>query len=407
MPRDGLLASLPRLAAPAGAPRNGRAMLTYDPTLAWTALLLLAFGLVMVYSASIATAEASAYTGYRPWYFLARHALFVGAGLAAGVVAFQIPVRVWRTLAPYLFIFGAVLLCAVLVPGVGRAINGSKRWLSLGIVNLQPSEFMKLFVVLYASSYAVRRAAFLHAEQPLKQTLLRGFLPLLAVMVAIGALLLHEPDFGACVVIVAIAFSILFLGGLDWRLLLGLSVLLPITLWVLIQIAPYRLQRFTGFLDPWADAYGKGYQLSHSLIAFGRGEWFGVGLGASVEKLLYLPEAHTDFLLAVIAEELGFVGVVAVIALFAWLLLRAYAIGRQAARLERPFAALTAHGIGAWLGAQAFINMGVNMGVLPTKGLTLPLLSFGGSGIVANCIAIAILLRVDYENRRLLRGFAV
>jgi cell division protein FtsW len=266
---------------------------------------------------------------------------------------------------------------------------------------------MKLFVVLYASSYAVRRADFLHAEQPLKQTLLRGFLPLLAVMVAIGALLLQEPDFGACVVIVAIAFGILFLGALDWRLLLGLSVLLPITLWVLIQIAPYRLQRFTGFLDPWADAYGKGYQLSHSLIAFGRGEWFGVGLGASVEKLLYLPEAHTDFLLAVIAEELGFVGVLAVITMFVWLLLRAYAIGRQAARLERPFAALTAHGIGIWLGVQAFINIGVNMGVLPTKGLTLPLLSFGGSGIVANCLAIAILLRVDYENRRLLRGFAV
>jgi cell division protein FtsW len=266
---------------------------------------------------------------------------------------------------------------------------------------------MKLFVVLYTSSYAVRRAAFLHAEQPLKQTLLRGFLPLLAVMIGIGALLLHEPDFGACVVIVAIAFGILFLGGLDGRLLMGLGVLLPIALWVLIRIAPYRLQRFTGFLDPWADAYGKGYQLSHSLIAFGRGEWFGVGLGASVEKLLYLPEAHTDFLLAVIAEELGFAGVIAVIALFAWLLIRAYAIGRQAARLERPFAALLAHGIGIWLGIQAFINIGVNMGVLPTKGLTLPLLSFGGSGIVANCVAIAILLRVDFENRRLLRGFAV
>jgi cell division protein FtsW len=407
MPRDGLLSTLPRLSVPGGSPHPSRAMLTYDPTLAWTALLLLALGLVMVYSASIATAEASAYTGYRPWYFLARHALFVGVGLVAGLIAFQIPVSVWRSLAPYLFIVGAALLAAVLVPGVGRTINGSKRWLSLGVVNLQPSEFMKLFVVLYASSYAVRRAAFLHAEQPLKQTLLRGFLPLLAVMIAVGVLLLQEPDFGACVVIVTIAFAILFLGGLDWRLLSGLTLLLPIALWVLIQIAPYRLHRFTGFLDPWADAYGKGYQLSHSLIAFGRGEWFGVGLGASVEKLLYLPEAHTDFLLAVIAEELGFVGVLAVLALFAWLLVRAYAIGRQAARLERPFAALTAHGIGVWLGAQAFINIGVNMGVLPTKGLTLPLLSFGGSGIVANCIAIAILLRVDYENRRLLRGFAV
>ena len=407
MPRDGFLATLPRLAPLGGAPRESRAMLVYDPTLAWAALLLLAIGLVMVYSASIATAEASAYTGYRPWYFLARHALFVVAGLVAGLIAFQIPVKIWRTLAPYLFIAGGALLVALLVPGVGRAVNGSKRWLSLGLVNLQPSEFMKLFVVLYASSYAVRRAAFLHAEQPLKQTLLRGFLPLLAVMTLIGALLLHEPDFGACVVIVAIAFGILFLGGLDWRLLLGLSALLPIALWVLISMAPYRLQRFAGFLDPWADAYGKGYQLSHSLIAFGRGEWFGVGLGASVEKLLYLPEAHTDFLLAVIAEELGFAGVTLVIVLFAWLLVRAYAIGRQAARLERAFAALTAHGIGIWLGVQAFINIGVNMGVLPTKGLTLPLLSFGGSGIVVNCLAVALLMRVDYENRRLLRGFTV
>ncbi len=406
MPRDGLLATLPRF-YPLAAPRESRAMLAYDPTLAWAALLLLAIGVVMVYSASIATAEASAYTGYRPWYFLARHALFVTAGLTAGLIAFQVPVKAWRALAPYLFVAGAALLIAVLLPGVGRAINGSKRWLTFGVLSLQPSEFMKLFVVLYASSYAVRRAAFLHAEQPLKQTLLRGFLPLLAVMIGIGALLLHEPDFGACVVIVAIAFGILFLGGLDGRLLAGLGVLLPIALWVLIRIAPYRLQRFTGFLDPWADAYGKGYQLSHSLIAFGRGEWFGVGLGASVEKLLYLPEAHTDFLLAVIAEELGFAGVIAVIALFAWLLIRAYAIGRQAARLERPFAALLAHGIGIWVGIQAFINIGVNMGVLPTKGLTLPLLSFGGSGIVANCVAIAILLRVDFENRRLLRGFAV
>ncbi len=407
MPRDASLrSSLPRFAL-FGAPPRAARMLSYDPTLAWAALLLLAIGLVMVYSASIATAEASAYTGYRPWYFLVRHALFIGVGLAAALIAFQVPIKVWQRLAPYLFIVGALLLIAVLIPGIGKAVNGSKRWLSLSVVNLQPSEFMKLFVVLYAASYAVRKADFLHAQQPLKQTLLRGFLPLLAVMIAIGALLLHEPDFGACVVIVAIAFGILFLGGLDWRLLIGLGFLLPAALWLLIWIAPYRLQRFTGFRDPWADPLGKGYQLSHSLIAFGRGEWFGVGLGASVEKLLYLPEAHTDFLLAVLAEELGFAGVTVVIALFAWLLVRAYAIGRQAARLERPFAALVAHGIGIWLGIQAFINIGVNMGVLPTKGLTLPLLSFGGSGIVVNCIAVAILLRVDYENRRLLRGFTI
>ena len=382
-------------------------MLSYDPTLAWSALLLLAIGVIMVYSASIAMAETAAYTGYRPWYFLARHAVYVAAGVAAGLVTFQVPLNVWQRLAPYLFIIGALLLVAVLIPGIGKAVNGSKRWLSLIVINLQPSEFMKLFVVLYAASYSMRKADFLHAEQPLKHTLFRGFLPLLAVMIAISALLLQEPDFGACVVIIAIAFGILFLGGLDWRLLIGLSLLLPVALWVLIWIAPYRLHRFTGFLDPWSDPLGKGYQLTHSLIAFGRGEWFGVGLGASVEKLLYLPEAHTDFLLAVIAEELGFIGVAVVICLFAWLLLRTYAIGRQAGRLERSFAALVAHGIGMWLGVQTFINAGVNMGVLPTKGLTLPFLSFGGSGIVANCMAVAILLRVDYENRRLLRGFTV
>jgi len=408
MPRDaGLLATLPRLSALAALPREGRTMLNYDVTLAWASLLLLAIGLVMVYSASIAMAEASAYTGYRPWYFLARHAVFVVAGLLAALVAFQVPLKAWQRAAPYLFMFGAVLLVAVLVPSLGKQVNGSKRWLSLYVVNLQPSELMKLFVVLYAASYAVRKASFLHAEQPLRQTLLKGFLPLLAVMIAIGALLLHEQDFGACVVIVAIAFGILFLGGLDWRLMIGLGFLLPVALWMMIRFAPYRLQRFTGFLDPWSDPLGKGYQLTHSLIAFGRGEWWGVGLGARVEKLLYLPEAHTDFLLAVVAEELGFAGVTLVVVLFAWLLVRAYAIGRQAARLERPFSALVAHGIGIWIGVQTFINIGVNMGVLPTKGLTLPLLSFGGSGILANCLALAILMRVDFENRRLLRGFTV
>jgi len=408
MPRDtGLLSTSPRFSALAALPREGRTMLNYDVTLAWASLLLFAIGLVMVYSASIAMAEASAYTGYRPWYFLARHAVFVVAGLLAALIAFQVPLKGWQRAAPYLFMLGALLLAAVLVPALGKQVNGSKRWLSLYVVNLQPSELMKLFVVLYAASYAVRKASFLHAEQPLRQTLLKGFLPLLAVMIATGALLLHEPDFGACVVIVAIAFGILFLGGLDWRLLIGLGFLLPVALWLMIRFAPYRLQRFAGFLDPWSDPLGKGYQLTHSLIAFGRGEWLGVGLGASVEKLLYLPEAHTDFLLAVVAEELGFAGVALVVVLFAWLLVRAYAIGRQAARLERPFSALVAHGIGIWIGVQTFINIGVNMGVLPTKGLTLPLLSFGGSGILANCLALAILMRVDFENRRLLRGFTV
>jgi cell division protein FtsW len=387
-------------------PREARAMLTYDASLAWTALLLLAFGLVMVYSASIAMSEASPHTGNRAWYFLMRHGIFVGIGVVAAAIAFQVPMKAWERLAPWVFIAGAALLVLVLVPGIGRSVNGSRRWLSLFVVNVQPSEFMKLAVVLYAASYAVRRASFLSAEQPLKRTLVRGFLPLFAVMVGVGGLLLVEPDFGAFVVIVAIAFGILFLGGLDWRLFMGLALLLPVALGAILVAAPYRLQRLTAFLDPWSDPLGKGYQLSHSLIAFGRGEWFGVGLGSSVEKLLFLPEAHTDFLLAVVAEELGFMGVALVIALFIWLLYRAYAIGRQAARLERAFAGLVAQGIGVWIGVQAFINIGVNVGVLPTKGLTLPLLSFGGSGIVANCIALAILLRIDFENRRLLRGYS-
>ncbi len=413
--RDGIATTATREAAglPRGAgylfalPRNPRTMLAYDASLAWATLLLLAAGVVMVYSASIASAEASSHTGFRAWYFLLRHAIFVAVGLAFALVAFQVPMKAWQHVAPWLFMAAAVLLGLVLVPGIGRSVNGSRRWLSLVVINLQPSELMKLAVVLYAASYAVRKAAFLHAQQPLKHTLVRGFLPLFAVMVATGALLLLEPDFGAFVVIVAIAFATLFLGGLDWRLFFGLLLLLPLGLSAILVAAPYRLQRLAAFLDPWSDPFGKGYQLSHSLIAFGRGEWLGVGLGASVEKLLYLPEAHTDFLLAVIAEELGFAGVLAILGLFVWLLFRAYAIGRQAARLERPFAALVAHGIGIWIGVQAMINIGVNMGVLPTKGLTLPLLSFGGSGIVANCVAIAILMRVDFENRRLLRGFTV
>jgi cell division protein FtsW len=297
-------------------------------------------------------------------------------------------------------VLGVLLLLLVLIPGIGKEVNGSQRWLSLGMFNLQPSELMKLLVLLYAADYTVRKAALMHSFR-------KGFLPMLIVMLLVGGLLLREPDFGAFVVITVIAMGVLFLGGMNWKLFAVLIMLLIIGFVLLIWSSPYRLQRVMGFMDPWADPYGKGYQLSHALIAFGRGEWFGVGLGASVEKLLYLPEAHTDFLLAVIAEELGFAGVIAVIALFGWLTWRAFAIGNQAARLERYFSALVAQGVGLWIGAQAAINMGVNMGVLPTKGLTLPLLSFGGSGIVANCCALAILLRVDYENRQMMKGLSL
>jgi cell division protein FtsW len=372
----------------------------FDQTLVWVTVLLLALGVVMVYSASIAIAEAGRASGHQASYYLVRHALFVGAGLVVAFAAFQVPLRSWQQAAPWLFLVGVALLALVLVPGIGREVNGSKRWLSLYFVNLQPSEFMKLFVVLYAADYTVRRAVHM-------DSLRRGFLPMLAVMLIVGGLLLREPDFGAFVVITVIAMGILFLGGMNWRLFAGLAILLVAGFVVLILTSPYRLQRVIGFMDPWADPYGTGYQLSHALIAFGRGEWFGVGLGASVEKLFYLPEAHTDFLLAVIAEELGFVGVLAIVLAFAWIVMRAFAVGRRAALLERHFAALVANGIGLWIGVQALINIGVNTGMLPTKGLTLPLLSFGGSAITATCCALAVLLRVDWENRQIMRGFTV
>ena len=373
---------------------------SYDPGLMWVTLILLTIGVVMVYSASIATAEAARFTGYRSTYFLTRHSVFVLLGVAVIVAVSPIPMRFWQRISPWLFVAGVLLLVLVLIPGIGREVNGSRRWISVLSINLQPSELMKLFAVLYAADYSVRKAADM-------QSIKRGFLPMSAVMLVVGYLLLREPDFGAFFVTCCIAIGVLFLGGLNGRLFAALGLMLPAAFTVLIVMSPYRMQRITAFLDPWSDPFGKGYQLSHSLIAFGRGEWFGAGLGASVEKLFYLPEAHTDFLLAVIAEELGFAGVLVVVALFAWLVWRAFIIGRQASRLGKPYPALVAQGVGLWLGVQALINMGVNMGVLPTKGLTLPLLSYGGSGIVANCLAIGLLLRIDLENRQLLRGYVV
>jgi len=372
----------------------------YDQGLVWVTLLLLGVGLVMVYSSSIAIAEGSRFSGYQPTYYLLRHGLFVAVSIAAAVAVFQVPLRLWQQAAPLLFLFCGALLVLVLFPGIGREVNGSQRWISLHFATLQPSELMKLAVVLYAADYTVRKAAHM-------DSLRKGFLPMFVVMLVVGWLLLREPDFGAFVVITVIAMGILFLGGMNWRLFAGLFVLLLAGFVLLIVTSPYRLQRIVGFMDPWADAYGRGYQLSHALIAFGRGEWLGVGLGASVEKLFYLPEAHTDFLLAVIAEELGFLGVVAIIAGFAWIVMRAFVIGRRATSLERYYPALVAQGMGLWIGVQAIINIGVNTGMLPTKGLTLPLVSFGGTALVSICCAIAILLRVDWENRQLMRGFTV
>lgn len=377
-------------------------MSAYDEALVWCVLLLVSIGLVMVYSASIAMAEVDKDTGFRSSYFLIRHSIFLTVGLSAGFAVFNVPTKVWQKYAPQLFIGGVVLLALVLVPGIGREVNGSRRWLSLVVINLQPSELMKFFAVLYAADYTVRKAGSMGGD--FVESVTKVLLPMGLVMAVVGSLLLLEPDFGAFAVITAIAMGLLFLGGFNWRLFAGLFVFLAAAFVGLVVSSPYRMQRVLGFLDPWKDPYGKGYQLSHSLIAFGRGEWKGVGLGASVEKLSYLPEAHTDFLMAIIAEELGFIGVAAVVLLFSFLVCRAFQIGIQAAKLERLFQSLAAQGIGIWFGVQSVINMGVNMGLMPTKGLTLPLLSFGGSGIVANLLAIGVLLRIDYESRQMIRG---
>jgi cell division protein FtsW len=258
---------------------------------------------------------------------------------------------------------------------------------------------MKLFVVLYAADYTVRKQDYM-------QNFSRGFAPMGTAVAVVGLLLLLEPDLGAFIVIAAIAMGVLFLGGVNGRLFAGLVVTALSTFALLIMMSPWRRDRIFAYLDPFADALGKGYQLTHSLIAFGRGEWFGVGLGGSIEKLHYLPEAHTDFLLAVIGEELGLVGVTVVIVMFYWLTKRSFEIGRQAIALDRVFAGLASKGVGLWIGFQAFINMGVNVGLLPTKGLTLPLMSYGGTGVLVNCVALAIVLRVDFENRKLMRGLA-
>ena len=381
------------------APRASVPLTDHDDALIWAVALLLSIGFVMVYSASIAYAEADPDTHNR-YFYLIRHGVYLTISLIAGWVVYHIPSRVWQEKAPYLFVGAFVLLILVLVPGIGKVVNGSRRWINLVVLNLQPSELMKLAVVLYAANYTVRKAEWMHSFR-------KGFMPMAIAVIATGALLLLEPDFGAFTVIASIAMGTLFLGGINGRIFAALLVVSLGAFVVLIISSPYRLQRVTGFMDPWQDPYGKGYQLSHSLIAFGRGEWLGVGLGGSVEKLFYLPEAHTDFLMAVIAEECGFVGIAVVIALFATVVRRAFVIAAQARDQERYFQALVAQGMGIWLGVQSFINIGVNMGLLPTKGLTLPLLSYGGSALLANCSALAILLRIDWENRQTLRGYKV
>lgn len=382
------------------AVRPGRTtMPTFDVYLLIATATLVLFGLLMVYSASIALADGPRYENYGRYYFVLRHSLFIVVGLLAGLFAASIPMRVWQKAAMPLFLLCLLLLLAVLVPGIGREVNGARRWLPLGIINFQPSELMKVAILLYAADYTVRKQEYMH-------NFLRGFMPMAFALAFVGIVLLMEPDLGAFMVIVAIAVGIVFIGGLNGRLFSTLLLILVSSFLLMIWLSPWRRERLFVYLDPWNpdNAYGSAYQLSHSLIALGRGEWFGVGLGASIEKLHYLPEAHTDFIVAVIGEELGFVGLMGLFGLFVFIIWRGFETGRQAIAMERIFSGLVAQGVALWFGVQAFINIGVCLGLLPTKGLTLPMVSYGGTGIVMNLVAVALLLRVDFENRSLMRG---
>ncbi|MBC7548445.1 MAG: putative lipid II flippase FtsW [Polaromonas sp.] len=380
---------------PAAAPR----LAGFDQALVWVCVALLMWGLVMVYSASVAMPDNPKFARYAHTHFLLRHILSLVVAVVLAVLAFQVPVVVWEKLAPWLFVGSLVLLMLVLVPFIGKGVNGARRWISLGFMNFQPSELAKFATVLYAADYMVRK-------MDVKERFFRAVIPMAIAIGIIGLLLLAEPDMGAFMVISVIAMGILFLGGVNARMFFVISAVVIGAFAVMIMTSDWRRERIFAYLDPWSDKYsmGKGYQLSHSLIAFGRGEVFGVGLGGSIEKLHWLPEAHTDFLMAVIGEEFGLVGVLTVIALFMWMTRRIMHIGRQSIALDRLFAGLVAQGVGLWIGFQTFINIGVNLGALPTKGLTLPLMSYGGSAILMNLIALAVVLRIDYENRMLMRG---
>jgi cell division protein FtsW len=374
-------------------------ILGFDRTLVAVVLSLIALGLVMIYSASIALPDNPKFARYAATHFVSRQFIAVTIGLVMAAAVVQVPLRVWERAAPWVFVAALVLLVVVLIPFIGKGVNGARRWIPLGFMGFQPSELAKFGIALYAANYMVRkmdtREQFFQAVTPMAIAL--GFT---------GVLLLAEPDMGAFMVIAVIALGVLFLGGVNGRMFALAAAVLVGAFVLMIVMSPWRAERIFAYLDPWNPQYaqGRAYQLTHSLIAFGRGEIFGQGLGGSVEKLHYLPEAHTDFLLAVIGEELGLIGVLAVIAAFFWLTRRIFHIGRQAVMLDRVFAGLYAQGVGIWMGVQAFINMGVNLGVLPTKGLTLPLMSYGGSAILMNLIALAVVLRVDIENRQLMRG---
>ena len=401
----------------------------FDVSLLWMVILMTAFSLVMIYSASIAYAASE---GGNQFSFVSKQAMFVGASVLGCLGLSLLSMSFWRKIIPFYFAFSAILLVVVLF--VGREINGATRWIHIGPLNLQPTELFKLATVLYLSSLFTRREEVLRSMdslglKPLFVGLFNAFmcpfskearqktwqklkkfknilLPI--VMIALGLVfVMAQPDFGSFVVIVSITMGMLFLAGFPWKYFAVLVLSVLGGMGVMILAAPYRMARVSAFFDPWGDPLGKGYQLTHSLMAIARGEWFGQGLGASLEKRFYLPEAHTDFIFAVIGEEFGFVGMCILVFCYGWLVMRAFSIGKQARDSGLTFSAYVANGIGIWIGIQSFFNIGVNIGILPTKGLTLPLMSYGGSAVAVMLVCVTLLLRVDYENRKKMRGYQV
>lgn len=387
---------------------NNAAALNYEPRdigpvppdygVLFVVFSLMLLGCLMVFSASISLGDSPKYH-ISEHYFFVRHVISLVVALFGAYIVWHIPMKAWKKMAFPFFLFGLFLLGAVFIPGIGKSTNGACRWIPLGLFNLQVTEVMKIAVLIYAADFTVRKQNYMHSVK-------KGLLPMLLVMGLVGFLVLKEPDLGAYVMMLAISMGILFLGGINLTVFIMVLVGILGLLVFMIFAASWRAARFFAYLDPWeiSNAQGKAYQLSHSLIAFGRGESWGVGLGDAIEKQHYLPEAHTDFILAIVGEELGFAGVMLILVLLFWLVKRAIEIGRTAIHLEHIFSGLVAEGIGIWIGVQTFINVGVASGLLPTKGLTLPFISFGGSAIMAVTAAVAILLRVDYENKVTMKG---
>ncbi|MBA3660269.1 MAG: putative lipid II flippase FtsW [Gammaproteobacteria bacterium] len=369
--------------------KNFTAPPLYDKWLILTLVIIIALGLLMMTSASIVISDK---LYHQPFYFLIKQLIFLTAGLGLGTLIFRIEMNQWEHVGGYLLLGVMLLLALVLIPGVGHSVNGSTRWIGIGPLGFQVSELTKFAVVVYIAGYLVRRNAEIQQK-------LTGFLKPMLILGVIAVLLLREPDFGATVVVLTTTLGMMFLAGMRLQHFITLLGLAVSALAVIAISAPYRLLRLTSFMDPWARPFDSGYQLTQSLIAFGRGGFFGTGLGKSVQKMLYLPEAHTDFLFAVIAEELGLFGTLCIIGLFLLLTCRILFIGRKAQRLCLHFSGFLAYGLGLWIAIQFIVSMGVNTGLLPTKGLTLPLMSYGGSSLLVNCIAIALILRIDYENR--------